>query len=131
MGSERLSNLFCNGNEFIKAPGKYQNVLNYSGFKDELIYTPCNQPNSNRKTIWYNPPFVLQLKTNIGKTFFQLLGRIFYPIIDYIAAKISYSCMPNMASHISSHNKNIIQEFKKWQYPNRKTWLSSSRGLSL
>ena len=29
--------------------------------------------------------------------------------------------MPNMASHISSHNKNIIQESKKSQYPNPKT----------
>ena len=45
---------------------------------------------------------------------------MFHPIIDYIAVKISYSCMPNMASHISSHNKNIIQEFKKSQYPNPK-----------
>ena len=29
--------------------------------------------------------------------------------------------MPNMASHISSHNKNIIQESKKSQHPNPKT----------
>ena len=28
--------------------------------------------------------------------------------------------MPNMASHISSHNKNIIQEPKKSQHPNPK-----------
>ena len=28
--------------------------------------------------------------------------------------------MPNMASHISSHNKNIIQESKKSQHPNPK-----------
>ena len=27
--------------------------------------------------------------------------------------KISYSCMPYMASHISSHDKSIIQESKK------------------
>ena len=29
--------------------------------------------------------------------------------------------MPNMASHISSHNKNIIQESKKSQHPNTKS----------
>ena len=35
--------------------------------------------------------------------------------------KISYSCMPNTASHIFSHNKSIIQESKKSQYLNPKT----------
>ena len=35
--------------------------------------------------------------------------------------KISYSCMPNTASHIFSHNKSIIQESKKSQHPNPKT----------
>ena len=29
--------------------------------------------------------------------------------------------MPKMASHISSHNKNTIQEFKKSQHSNPKT----------
>ena len=29
--------------------------------------------------------------------------------------------MPNMASHISSHNKNITQESKKSHHPNPKT----------
>ena len=30
--------------------------------------------------------------------------------------------MPNMASHISSHNKNIIHKSKKSQHPNPKTF---------
>ena len=41
--------------------------------------------------------------------------------INRNTVKISYSCMPKMASHISSNNKNI-QESKKSQHPNPKTW---------
>ena len=36
-------------------------------------------------------------------------------------SRMSYSCIPNIAWHISSHDKNIIQESKKSQYPNPKT----------
>ena len=82
MTSKRLSNLSCNEDEFIKALGEYQNVLKNSGFKDKLVYTPSNQRNrrqGNRNIIWYNPPFDLQLKTNNGKTFLQLLDRNFSP----------------------------------------------------
>ena len=45
MTSERLSNLSCNKDEFIKASDEYQNVLKNSGFKDKLVYTPSNQRN--------------------------------------------------------------------------------------
>ena len=124
--SERLSNLSCNEDEFIKASGGYQNLLKNSGFKDKLIYTSynqCNRRQRNRKITWYNPPFDLQVKRNIGKTFFQLLDSNFPPhyrlhkIINRNTVKISYSCMPNIASHISSHNQSIIQESKKSQHP--------------
>ena len=123
MTSELLSNLSCNEDEFIKASGEYQNVLKNSGFKDKLIYTPYNQYNRrqrNRKVMWYNPSFNLQVKTNIAKTFFSSNHRL-RKIINRNTVKISYSCMHNMASHIFSHNKNIIQESKKSQHPNPKT----------
>ena len=82
MTGEGLSNLSCDEDEFIKASGEYHNVLKNSGFKDKFIYTPCNQRNRrqrNRKIIWYNPPFDLQVKTDVAKTFFQLLDRNFLP----------------------------------------------------
>ena len=112
-----IYNLSYNEDEFIKASGKYQNVLKNSGFKDKLVYTPSNQRNRrqrNRKIIWYNPPFDLQVKANIGKTFLQLLDRHFPPhhrlhkIINRNTEKISYLCMPNMASHISSKHHTRI-----------------------
>ena len=125
MTGEQLSNLSCNEDEFINASSEHQNVLKNSDFKDKLVYTPSNQRNRrqrNRINIWYNPPFDLQVKKNIGKTFLQLLDRNFqshhrlHKIINKNTVKISYSCMPNMASHISSHNKSIIQESNKPQH---------------
>ena len=126
MTSERLSNLSCNEEEFNKASTEYQNVLKNSGFKDKLLYHPTNQRNKrqrNRKVIWYNPPFDLQVKTNIAKTFLQILDKNFPPhhrlhkIINRNTVKISYSCMPNVASQIASHNRNIIGEYKKSDLP--------------
>ena len=80
MTSKRLLNLSCNEDEFIKASGDYKNVLKNSGFKDKFVYTPSNQRNrrqGNRNIIWYNIPFDIQVKTNNGKTFLQLLDRNF------------------------------------------------------
>ena len=42
----------------------------------------------------------------------------YYKRLSTETLKISYSCMPNMASHISTNNKNIIQESKNSQHPN-------------
>ena len=56
----------------------------------------------------------MNVKTNIGKTFFKLLQKHFPPthsmhtIFNKNKIKISYSCFPNMGSIISSHNKHIL-----------------------
>ena len=64
--------------------------------------------------IWYNPPYSMNVKTNIVKTFFKLLQKRFppshpmYTIFKKNKIKISYSCFPNMGPIISSHNKHIL-----------------------
>ena len=56
----------------------------------------------------------MNVKTNIGKTFFKLLQKYFpathpmYTIFNKNKIKISYSCFPNMEPIISSHNKHIL-----------------------
>ena len=119
MTGERLSNLSCNKEEFDKAAEEYQEVLKKSGFNEKLTYSPpiaANRRQRKRNILWYNPPFDLQVKTNVGKTFLQLIDKHFPPhhrlhkIINRKTVKISYSCMPNMASHIASHNKKVIKE---------------------
>ena len=65
--------------------------------------------------IWYNPPFSLNVKTNVGKIFFKLLNKHFPKtnplIVQKNMVKISYSCMKNVSSIIS--HKNILNEENK------------------
>ena len=68
-----------------------------------------------RNIIWFNPPYSKNVKTNIGKTFLQLLSKHFpkdhhmHKIFNRNTVKISYSCMRNIGSILSSHNKNILK----------------------
>ena len=67
-----------------------------------------------RNIIWLNPPCSKNGKTNIGKTFLQLLSKHFpkdhqmYKIFNKNTVKVSYSCMNNISSILSTHNKNIL-----------------------
>ena len=76
-----------------------------------------NQEKKKRKRniIWYNPPYSMNVKTNIGKLFFRLLQKHFpkthkfYKIFHKNCVKLSYSNMGNIASIISSHNKSVLR----------------------
>ena len=119
MTAQRLSDLSCNREEFDKSSNEYQEILKKSGFNTKLEYTPRPARRTRRrktKVLWYNPPFDLQVKTNIGKTFLCLLDKHFpshhrlHPIINRRCVKINYCCMPNIASHIKAHNRKILKE---------------------
>ena len=64
--------------------------------------------------IWFNPPYSANVKTNIGKTFFGIIKKHFpdgselSKLFNKKSVKLSYSCMPNMKSLISGHNKKVI-----------------------
>ena len=125
--SKRLTNISCNKNVFDNNVDLYQAALKNNGL-DGII--TCNdqseQPNNvnieeanqarkrKRAIIWYKPPYSMNVKTNIGKTFFKLLQKHFppthpmYTIFNKNKIKISYSCFPNMGSIISLHNKHIL-----------------------
>ena len=66
--------------------------------------------------IWFNPPYSDSVKTNIGKEFFRLLSKHFpshhnlRKICKKNSVKLSYSCMPNVATIISSHNKALLRK---------------------
>ena len=69
--------------------------------------------NRQRNIIWYNPPFSKSVKTNIGRTFLQLISRHFprhhkyHSLFNKNNVKVSYSCMDNMQSIINKHNKKV------------------------
>ena len=124
--AKRISDLSLSGNTFHGAIPVYKEALQKSGFISDLVYTPKQTDYNNnneenkkrrRKTIWFNPPFSKNVKSNIGKTFLNL--NIFLKQINYLLKntfKVSYSCMSNMSSILFSHNLNIINPYKTQTY---------------
>jgi hypothetical protein len=91
--------------------------LKNCGYNEEIKYnkTPSTKTkNRKRNIIWYNPPFSVNVKTNVAKKFLSLVKKHFginhryHKIFNKNNIKVSYSCMPNMAKIINSHNKKIL-----------------------
>ena len=123
--NKRLSAISSNENNFNKAKPIYQKALDNSGHKHELKYQPPeNKDNekekkkkeNKRKIIWFNPPFSLGVRTNIGKKFLALVDKHFpkkHPlrsICNRNTMKISYSCSKNLKAIIQAHNQKILSE---------------------
>ena len=64
----------------------------------------------------FNPPYSVNVQTNIGKTFLQLTNKLFpkankfHKIFNRNNVKVSYSCLRNFASMIKLHNNKIMPE---------------------
>ena len=98
-----------------------------SGFKDMITCqkqqntskVTNNIKNRKRKIIWFDPPFSLNVSTNIGKKLFSLLGKHFpktyqlHTLFNRNNVKVSYSSIPNFKSVINGHNKNILDKQEK------------------
>ena len=116
--SRRISGISCNKECFNKAAPAYNNALKISGFNEAIEFTSTPPPrrNRNRKIIWFNPPYSVNVKTNTGRIFLQLIGKHFPRHHKYRKLfrrnniKISYSCMPNMTSVIRNHNTNSLKD---------------------
>ena len=91
-----------------------------SGFEPSLSYQqqqspPKNGRNRKRNTIWFNPPFNLNVTSNIAKDFLKLLDKTFprnhrfYKIFNRNNVKVSYCTLPNFAAAINAHNKRILR----------------------
>ena len=122
MVSKRISKLSCSKEVFDNTASIYNQALQNSGYTNKLIYNTDRQPPRNkrkRKIIWFNPPYSDSVDTNIGKQFLRLLDKHFpahhrlHKIFNRNSVKISYSCMRNMATIISNHNKQLLSRPKK------------------
>ena len=118
MVSTRLSKLSCSEEEFHKSKPFYEDILKKSGYSEGLVYKPNASKPTKRKRqrniIWYNPPFSLSVKTNIGRRFLSLIKKHFskhkyQKIFNSNTIKLSYSCMPNIRNTIRSHNKKVTE----------------------
>ena len=121
--NKQITDISCNQDIFDGGKSTYEQALSKSGFnekskynnKDSKVQTRNKEKRKRRrKIIWFNPPFSLSMKTNIGKLFFKMLKKNFpksnpfSKIFNKNTIKISYSCTRNMKSIISSHNKQIL-----------------------
>ena len=113
--SKCLTKISCNKNFFDRNVDIYQAALKNSGFDvkmscngqskqaNNVNIEEVNQPRKcKRAIIWHNPPYSMNVKTNIGKIFFKLLQKHFPPThpmytkFNQNMIKNSYSCFPNM-----------------------------------
>ena len=66
-----ISNISSDKATFDNVATSYNYVLSASRYKENLIYQQDLTPSkkvSQRKIIWFNPPYSVNVETNIGKT---------------------------------------------------------------
>jgi hypothetical protein len=72
--------------------------------------------NRGRRITWFNPPYSVNVSTNIGAKFLRIIDTCFPPahilhkIINRNTIKVSYRCMPNMKEVIGRHNSKIAKK---------------------
>ena len=120
--ASRLSRNSSNIELFNNHSEIYDSALRKSGFKRiKMEFNPqTREPRRNKKTrkrniTWFNPPFNLQVSTNIGKIFFKLINKHFttdnelHKIFNKNTLKLSYSCTENMEQIIKKHNSKLLK----------------------
>ena len=121
MISKRISNNSSDKTEFERAAPEYNKALADSGYREKLTFSDVKGNKKRKRTrnrIWFNPPFSLNVKTNIGKDFFRLLDKHFpahhryHKLFNRNTVKLSYSCMPNMEAVIRNNNARVFNENK-------------------
>ena len=100
---KRISTISPSRELFESSKIEYENALKISGYKDRLVYennsvieNDKNEKNNRKHNIiWYNPPYLANTKTTIGKIFFKVLnkhfprGNKFYKIFNKKAVQLS------------------------------------------
>ena len=121
--NKRLSMLSSNEGLFDQVAPMYQDALKKSKYEHDLKFSeePVLEEGQRgkkrrREVIWWNPPYSMNVKTNIGAQFLALISRCFPKdgplgkIFNRNNLKISYSACPNMKQIISAHNRKVLEE---------------------
>ena len=122
--NRRLSSLSSNEEMFQSVAQTYQDALKNAGYEFKLQFKP-NQLNNmkprarKRQIVWFNPPWAMNVKTNVGGQFLKLVDKHFpksnplSKIVNRNTVKISYRTTPNIKKVISSHNAKILRNAEK------------------
>ena len=124
----RISDISSSKELFNKAKPHYESALKQSGHDEELIYIERKKPvthtvqnsrkNRQRNIIWFNPPYSMNVQTNIGREFLNLVSKHFpknhryNKIFNKNNIKVSYSCTDNLQTIIKKHNRKILETSK-------------------
>ena len=119
--NRRISALSSDEQSFLSVSDKYQQALTNSAYTYKLAYKPPNQTQKRHRSrkkgrLYFNPPYSLSVKTNVGKIFLQLIDKHFpktnslSKIVNRQKVKLSYRTTPNMKKIISSHNAKILRK---------------------
>jgi len=116
---KQVSSISVNKGVFDAEAPIYNTALRNSGFTEEIQYTEDSnsQPKRSwyrrREVLWFNPPWNAAVSTNVAARFLKLIDKHFDKQSPFDknfnrqTVKVSYSCMPNMTSIISSHNRRV------------------------
>ena len=81
---KRISNLSSNKEIFNEAAEYYEKAFNKCSYKHKLTYvepTQCDEIRRGRarkrNLIWFNPPFIKNVATNVGKYFLNFDQQTF------------------------------------------------------
>ena len=93
--------------------------LIYTERKKPVPHTALNsRKNRQRNIIWLNPPYSMNVQTNIGREFLNLVSNHFpknhryNKIFNKNNIKVSYSCADNLQTIIKKHNRKILETSK-------------------
>ena len=135
--NKRLSTNSKNAQIFNEACPTYTEALKKNGYNTNLQFdkTCTNKSNEKNKTrkrniTWFNPPFNINMATNVAKTFLSLIDKHFpnekkfSKIFNKNTIKVSYSCLPNVKQTISNNNHRLLQLHKmKESSHNQETYI--------
>ena len=78
-----MSRNFSNADIFNNTKLKYEEALTKCGHTTKLTYASPNYEQNNarrkrqRKIVWFNPPFNLDVSTNVAKIYLNLIEKHF------------------------------------------------------
>ena len=114
--NRRLSTISSNKQIFDNAAPLYQRELDRNNYKYTLQYDPPTKKKRcrSKRALWFNPPYSINVKTHVGGKFLGLLDKHFppghplHPLLNRNTVKVSYKCLPNMASIIAKNNSRNL-----------------------
>ena len=120
--NKRLSRLSATAAIFYQTAPLYQAELDRNGYNHKLTFEPPETTKKkktwrkNKRIVWFNPPFSLHVRTNVGEKFLRLIdkhfppGSILHPVLNRQTLKLSYRCLPNIGNEIAKNNSKVLRK---------------------